>query len=486
MAYRDLREWLSEVEGFGELKRIEGADWNLELSGITELTYREARRRPALLFDNIKDYPAGYRVLFGSVGSARRAALTLGVRLPQEPANEEPAIIDLVRAVRDRLSAFQRVVPTYVGEGPVTENVATGDEIDLYRFPIPFYHELDGGRYVGTGHAVITRDPDDGWVNLGTYRVMIVNKNTLALHINPGRHGALHRQKYFEKGQPCPVAISVGHDPLLFLTSIMPIPHGVSEYEYAGGFKGEPIEVMKGPVTGLPIPARAEIVIEGEYVPEMVPEGPFGEWCGYYANNSLNPVPEPIVRVKSVMYRTNPILHCAMPGLGCDYLDGSSSVKAALIWDQLERAGISDVKGVWCHESGGGNFLKIVSIKQRFPGHAKQAALVASQSRVGAYLNRYVVVVDEDIDPTNTKDVLWAMCTRSDPEKDIDILRRCWGSTADPLLPPGENVRTYNSVAVIDACRPFEWMKDFPPVAGYSPQLRETLMKKWGSVVLER
>ncbi|MBI2953750.1 MAG: UbiD family decarboxylase [Chloroflexi bacterium] len=481
MAYRDLREWLVEVERLGELQRIEGADWNLEMAGITELVYREASRHPALLFDKIKGYPEGYRVLFGSIGTARRAGLTMGLDLPHEHST-----IDMVRAIRDKLSSFKPIPPVYVAEGPVTENIQTGDDIDVNKFPVPFYHEQDGGRYIGTGHAMITRDPDDGWVNLGTYRIMVVDKNTLAFHVNPGKHGNLHRRKYFDRGQTCPVAISVGHDPLLFLTSIMTVPHGVSEYDYAGGFKGEPIEVIKGPYTGLPVPARAEIVIEGEAIPEEILEGPFGEWNGYYANNGLNPVPEPVIKVKSVMHRNDPIMNCTQPGKGTDHLAGGNGVKSAHIWNQLEKAGISDIQGVWCHEAGGGNLLKVVSLKQRYPGHAKQAALVASQCRAGGYLNRYVVVVDEDIDPANLQDVVWAMCTRSDPEKDIDILRRCWGSNADPMLPPGENVATFNSVAVVDACKPFEWMKDFPPVAGYSPELRAQLVEKWGKLVLGR
>jgi len=480
LAQKDLREWLAAVEKFGELKRIDGADWNLEMSGISELVTREAREKPALLFDKIKGYPAGFQALFASLGTVRRTGLTLELPLPENPSG-----MDLVRAIRDKLANFQPIRPTLVNTGPVTENIQTGDDIDLWKFPAPFFHELDGGRYIGTGHAVITRDPDDGWVNLGSYRIMVVDKNTAAFHASAGRHGRLHRQKHFDKGETCPVAISVGHHPLMFLvSSCLDLAAGVSEYDYAGGFRGAGVEVIKGPYTGLPVPAWSEIVIEGDAVPETVLEGPFGEWSGYYANNALNPVPEPIIRVKSVMHRTNPVLSCAIPGLGDDSQVGRIAIKSALIWDHLEKAGISDIKGVWCHEAGGAQFLKIISLKQRYVGHAKQAAMIASQCRPGAYLNRYVLVVDEDIDPSNTQEVLWAMCTRSDPERDIDIIRRCWGSNADPRFAPGLDKQLHNSMAIIDACKPFEWIKDFPPVAGYSPELREKLTQKWGNVVL--
>lgn len=481
MAQRDLREWLAAVEGFGELQRIEGADWNLEMAGISELVTREGRKKPALLFDKIKDYTAGNQALFSSLGSVRRTALTMEMPLPGDASS-----MDLVRALRDKLASFQPTPPAYVDGGPVTENVQTGAEVDLWKFPAPFFHELDGGRYIGTGHAVITRDPEDGWVNLGSYRIMVVDKNTAAFHASAGRHGRLHRQKYWERGEPCPVAISVGHHPLMFLvSSCLDLAYGVSEYDYAGGFRGAGVEVIRGPYTGLPVPAWAEIVIEGDAVPETVLEGPFGEWCGYYANNALNPFPEPIIRVKSVMHRNNPVLSCAIPGKGDDSQIGRIAIKSALIWDQLVKAGISDVQGVWCHEAGGGQFLKIISLKQGYVGHAKQAALVASQCRMGAYLNRYVVVVDEDIDPSDTQEVLWAICTRSDPERDIDIIRRCWGSNADPRFAPGLDKQLYNSMAIIDACKPFEWIKDFPPTAGYSPELREKLVKRWGSLLLE-
>jgi 4-hydroxy-3-polyprenylbenzoate decarboxylase len=152
-------------------------------------------------------------------------------------------------------------------------------------------------------------------------------------------------------------------------------------------------------------------------------------------------------------------------------------VKAALIWDQVEKAGVPDVRGVWCHEAGGGRLLNIISIKQRYPGHARQAMLCASQVHAGAYLGRYVIVVDEDIDPTNTFDVLWALASRSDPVESIEILRRCWSGPLDPRIHPSK--KGFNSRAVIDACRPFEWMKDFPPVAESSPELREKIRAKY-------
>ena len=472
--YEDLRDWLEIVDGMGELKKIDGADWNLEMGTLAELVARESKGAvPAVLFDKIKDYPKGYRALFAQNASFKRMALNLGLPL-------DLAGLDLVRAFRQKLAAHKPIPHKVVKSGPVLENVLAGKNINLLKFPVPFVHELDGGRYIGTGCLVITKDPEEGWVNFGAYRGMVHDETSMALYISPGKHGRIQRQKYFDQGKPCPVVISVGQDPVLFMVSGNEVDYGVSEFDYAGGLKGAPVEVIEGEVTGLPFPAHAEIVIEGIMDPQDVKkEGPFGEWTGYYASSIR---PEPVVRVQRIYHRNNPILCCARPGRPpSDYSLAKCFVKAALIWDQVEKAGVPDVKGVWCHEAGGGRLLNIISIKQRYPGHARQALVAASQVHAGAYLGRYVIVLDDDIDPTNTFDVLWALSTRSDPVESIDIVRRCWSGPLDPRIQPGK--KGFNSRALIDACRPFEWMKDFPPVAESSPELRDKVRKKWRKII---
>lgn len=154
-------------------------------------------------------------------------------------------------------------------------------------------------------------------------------------------------------------------------------------------------------------------------------------------------------------------------------------LRSALIHDQLELAGIPDVQGVWADEVGSGRLLIVVAIKQRYMGHARQAGFVASQCQAGAYFGRYVIVVDDDIDPTNLKEVIWAMSTRSDPASDIETIHKAWGSRLDPLYctyPPGT---MYNSRAIIDACRPFEHLATFPRVAASAPAELERVRKKW-------
>jgi len=411
-------------------------------------------------------------VLSGATNSARRLALTLGLPMPRHG-------LDVVRAYRDRLKTFEEIPPRVVNGGPVFENVDRDADVDLLALPVPFLHELDGGRYIGTGDLVIMRDPDTGWVNLGTYRAIVHDRNTVGVWMSPGKHGRLIREKYFRDGKPCPVAISVGHDPLLFLSAGNEVDYGTSEYAHAGGHRGIPFEVVQSELHALPIPAAAEIVIEGEIVPdEKRPEGPFGEWTGYYASKVREDF---VMRVRRVYRRNDPIMTMARPGRPpSDYSFSKCVVKSALIWDDVEKAGLPGVAGVWCQEPGGGRLFNVIAIRQAYAGHAKQALLLAAGSHAGNYLGRFVVVVDDDIDPTNLNDVVWAMATRCDPQHDIDIIRNAWSGPLDPRKRAGDH---FNSRALVDACRPFDWKDEFPPVAEASPEERRRTLDKWGHLL---
>ncbi len=472
MEYRDLRDWIRKVEELGELKTLKKCDWNLEIGAITELVAHRDDG-PAVLFDEIKDYPKGYRVLSNSLSSRKRLALTLDL-----PVGETK--MDFVRTWRERYKKIKPIPPKFVKKSPLFENVYKDKDVDLLKFPTPKWHDLDGGRYIGTGSIDITRDPDEGWVNWGTYRVMIHDKDSVGFYISPGKHGRIQREKYISSGKPCKIAMSFGHDPLVFLAGSIEVPYAVPEYEFIGGVRGEPMELIEGEYSGLPIPASAEIVVEGDVVFDQTKvEGPFGEWTGYYGSAER---PEPFVRIKRLYHRNDPIILGSPPGRPPAELGWYRSyLRSALIWDEMEKAGVPDVKGVWLMVSGGSRLVIVVSIKQRYPGHAKQAAVVASQCHAGAYLGRYVIVVDDDIDPSNTDDVIWAMSSRSDPDTDIDIIRRCWSGPLDPIIQPGK--KGFNSRAIIDACRPFEWMKDFPPVAESSKEVLDATAKKWGKVL---
>ncbi len=466
MGYTDLREWIRQVDEMGELKILEGADWNREIGALTVLASKGKAGSPALLFDRITGYPRGYRVLVGLFESLRRSALT--TNLPLDTTRE-----GFIKAWRERLFKHTLIPPVTVKSGPIMENVYEGKDIDMWKFPVPFWHEQDGGRYIGTADAVITRDPEDGWINMGTYRIMVHDRDTIAIWISPGKHGRIHRTKYFEQGKPCPVVACFGQDPLLHMVASRPEPFGSSELDYVGGIKGKPLEVIRGEFTGLPIPAHAEIAVEAEILPhESKIEGPFGEWTGYYASGESM---EPVVKVKRLYHRNDPIITGAPPYRPTGRPDECFElIRAAYIRDQLEKAGVPDVKDVATYFH---RFLTVVAIRQRYPGHARQAGLIASQCQAGAYLGRYVVVVDDDIDASDMNDVLWAMCTRVDPAQAVEIIRRAWSGPLDPAI--HKDNKGFSSRMIIDACRPYEWFKDFPPAIEVSQETKQAAMAKW-------
>ncbi|MFO1361926.1 MAG: UbiD family decarboxylase [Burkholderiales bacterium] len=470
--YQDLREWLAVARDLGLLKELSGASWDLEIGAATDIERRRRLERSSvLLFDRIEGYPEGFRVLTNCDNSLPLIAVSLGV-------SAELRGLDFVRLWKDRMKAFAPVAPRDVAEGPLLENVYTGAAIDLLKFPVPRWNELDGGRYIGTDCVVVTRDPDEGWVNLGTYRVVVHDRDRLGLYISPGKDGRIQMEKAHARGEPFPVAITFGQDPLLLYAASFHLPWGTSEYDYAGWARGEAIDVIKGPATGLPIPARAEIAIEGFVHPgELQEEGPFGEFTGYYASERRL---APVVRVHSMMHRDSPILTGTPMGRppAVVFYDLISS---ATLWNAMESAGVPDVRGVYMHHSAPTSMFTAIAIKQRYPGHARQAGAAAIAARGGAYMGRYYVIVDDDIDPSNLEEVIWAIATRSDPESDIDVLRRCWSGPLDPAIHPDR--KGFNSRAIIDACRPYEWRSEFPKVVDYAPELRERVIGKWGHIL---
>jgi UbiD family decarboxylase len=429
------------------------------------------------LFDKVPGYPEGYRVLSNAFLTCPRTASVLGVQ-------PELAPVEMVDAWRSRLKDIKPIRPVEVKTGPVKQNTMTGQEIDLYRFPTPIWHEHDGGRYLGTGCAVITRDPDDGWLNLGTYRCMIFDKNLLSIGVNPGKHGTMMIEKYHSRGQSVPIAVVCGMDPVLFLAACSPYTGlGESEYDFAGGVKGTPIEVTQGELTGLPIPATAEIVVEGEIPPPgQIPrrqDGPFGEWRRTYASAQY-----PVMIVKSISYRNDPIILGVPPWKAHIPFPFAIPLMASEIWNVLEYAGIPDVKGVWFGLGMVWPVFLVISIKQAYAGHAKQAALAAASCRANTVGGLFVIVVDDDIDITNERDVLWAIANRADMEN-LQVISgmqtKAGGAPKRAAELPGK-ASLVNDRVIIDACWPFERRDRFPVTSRFSSQYQKDILSKWGSL----
>jgi len=471
-AYDDLRGWLAEAERLGEVRTVRGAGWAEEIGMATELV-SHSDTAPAVVFDDIPGVAKGFRVLT-NIFAGRRKNMTLGF----------PAELDKVALSEAFSHAWDtdRVIPpVFVDTGPIFDNVLTGADVDLEIFPTPKWHEGDGGRYIGTGSYNVTQDPDDGSLNLGTYRIMLHDRTHVTYNAAPGKHGRIHHQKYARRGEKMPVALVLGGDPLTFLLGGTEVPDGVSEYDVAGGLRGRPLALVRGRHTGLPFPANAEIVLEGFVHPEtVVPEGPFGDWTGTYTEAGRQ---RPLCEITAIYFRNDPILLGFVPqSLPDEYSRYRAITRSALLKRNLETAGVPDVKAVWAHECGGSRLLYGVAISQRYGGHAVQAGHIASQCHVGAYGNRWVIVVDDDIDVSNLDELMWAALTRADPVKDIDFIRGGWNSPADPLVSPADRAagRTTNTRMIINACRPYAWRDQFVPAVKPSAEMARRAREKFG------
>lgn len=390
--------------------------------------------------------------------------------------------LELSEAFRlNYMADLKRIPPVYVNDGPIFQNVMKGNDVDISVFPTPMWHPEDGGRYIGTGSFNVTRDSEEGWINCGTYRVMIHDSKRVGIYISPGKHGRLMRDKYEKRGEPMPVAIVVGCDPMSFLMSSSKVPYGVCEYEVIGGLRGKPVELINAPITGLPVPANAEIVIEGYVQPgNVAPEGPFGERFGYYGSDVRD---EPVMDVNAIYYRDNPILLGFAPQRPPDEIARYRALtRSAIVRENIIKAGVPDVTVVWAHEIGTARLLLAVTIKQRYGGHSKQAGYVAAMCHSGAYAGRYVIVVDDDIDVSSLDEVIWAMLTRSDPATSIDIITNAWSTPLDPRIEPERKAKDdfTNSRAIIDACKPFYWKDQYPKVNQPPPEVRKLARERFG------
>ena len=474
IAYDDLREWLDQAERLGEVRHVNGASWQEDIGLAAEAVLR-AEDGPCVVFDEIPGCPKGFRLLLNIFAGTRRN-MTFG--FPDHLSKWE-----LSEAYRDAYLKEMKLVPhVIVEDGPVLENVLMGDDVDVEKFPSPVWHEKDGGRYIGTGTYSITRDPEENWLNAGAYRAQVHGKTSVGVLMATGHHGFLHREKYWKKGEPLPVVMVLGGDPLAFFYGGTEAPYGVFEMDIIGGLRGRPVKMVKGKVTGLPFPANAEVVLEGFVTPDKrATEGPFGEWTGHYAGGAA---PRPVLDVKAIYHRNDPILLGVPPmGAGPDEMARYRAVlRSAMVKQNMTAAGVPEVQQVWCHEIGGSRLLHGVAIKQKYPGHATQAGFIAAQCGAAAYASKYVIVADDDVDVTNLDHLLWAMLTRTEPKESIQFIDNSWDSPADPRLSLEKRAAgdMTHSVAVINACKPYHWRDKFPPSNTPSPEVARKAREKFG------
>ena len=468
---KDMRDFISKAEEVGNLKRITPeVDWDLELSHIAKLN--EEKQGPALLFENVKGYKTP--VITSVCTTVQRLSLIMGQPL-------ESSLVDLYVAWA-RLGE-NLVPPRWVeaSEAPCKENIMTGDDIDLFRFPVPKFYPLDGGRYYGTAHFIITRDPETGWVNLGTYRGQLLGKDRIGTQFIKGKHADIMLKKYQAMGKPMPVASISGCDPLLFILGAARVSAFVSEYDVAGALRGEPVAVVKGETVDLPIPATAEIVVEGEVdADKFMDEGPFGEYTGYYSGVGADP--RNFIDVKCITFRDNPILWGTTVGRAVTDTHMTMALSyGANLWQQLLAMKIPGLKAVYCPPEGSGRFLAIISMKQMYPGHADQVLTAAISTEMGAYGLKTVIVVDEDIDPWDIPRVMYALSFRFQPNRS-QVIKRGRSTPLDPSLPI--NAREITGRLLLDATIPYDW-KEKPIPIELDPDMVQRVKGRWAELGLE-
>ena len=469
---KSMRDFVDDGEKKGLVKRItKEVDWNLELSHIAKLN--EEAGGPALLFENVKDYDTP--VLTSACTTVERCAYIMGQPL-------DASLTDLYNAWA-RLG--ENLVPPKqvdASAAPCKENILTGDDIDLYKFPVPQWYPLDGGRYIGTAHFIITKDPESGWINLGTYRSQLLGKDKIGTQFIKGKHADIMLKKYQAMGKPMPCASVIGCDPLLFILGAARVSAFVSEFDVAGAIREEAVEVVKCETSDLIVPAHAEIIIEGECdADKFMEEGPFGEYTGYYSGVGTDP--RNFIDVKCVTHRNNPILWGTTVGRAVTDTHMTMALSyGATLWQQLNDMKIPGLKAVYCPPEGSGRFLAIISMKQMYPGHADQVLTAAISTEMGAYGLKTVIVVDEDIDPWDIPRVMYALSFRFQPNRS-QVIKRGRSTPLDPSLPI--DAREITGRLLLDATIPYDW-KNKPIPIELDPEMVEKVKGRWEELGLDK
>jgi len=427
MKYRDLRDFIDQLESKGLLKRIsQPVDANLEMTEICDRTLR--RGGPALLFENVigSDTP----VLGNLFGTTERVAMGMGqsdlialrelgellayLREPSPPEGLKDAVSKL-----PLLKKIMSMAPKNVRKAPCQEVVIDGDEIDLYKLPIQTCWPGDAAPLV-TWPLVITRGPEKKRQNLGIYRMQLIGKDRLIMRWLSHRGGALDLRDWQLKhpGEPFKVSVALGADPATILGAVTPVPDTLSEYAFAGLLRDSRTEVTTSLTNDLQVPASAEYVLEGEIRPDdMADEGPFGDHTGYY--NEVDSFP--VFTVTKITHRRDPIYHSTYTGRPPDE-PAVLGVALNEVFVPLLQKQFPEITDFYLPPEGCSYRLAVVSIRKQYAGHSKRVMMgVWSFLRQFMY-TKFVIVVDEDINTRDWNDVIWAMTTRMDPVRDTTLI----------------------------------------------------------------
>ena len=427
MKYRDLRDFIKQLEKQGELKRVTiPVDPCLEMTEICDRTLKQGG--PALLFEN----PTGYNipVLANLFGTPRRVAMGMGAQSVTELRGigellatlKEPEPPKGMKDAWEKFPVFKQVLnmaPKLVSSPPCQELVREGDEIDLSDYPIQTCWPEDAGPLI-TWPLVITKGPNKDRQNLGIYRQQVIGKNKVIMRWLAHRGGALDFREWQKAypGKPFPVSVALGADPATILAAVTPVPDTLSEYAFAGLLRGSKTEVANCLINDLQVPASAEIVLEGFIYPgETAPEGPFGDHTGYY-----NEVDEfPVFTIERITQRQAPIYHSTFTGRPPDE-PAVLGVALNEVFVPILQKQFPEIVDFYLPPEGCSYRMAVISMKKQYAGHAKRVMLGTWSYLRQFMYTKFVIVVDDDVNVRNWEDVIWAITTRMDPARDLTIL----------------------------------------------------------------
>ena len=424
MPFNDLREFLTFLENKDELlKTKKPVDVKFEISSYIRKT--SDQRGPALFFENVKNFTMP--VVGGVFATRERAFLAL-----------ETTSQDYVHKFQNALDHL--LPPKLVASAPCKDVIYTGDDVDLTRLPIPIFSEKDPAPFITLGLS-ISRDPKSGGKNTSIYRLQLKGRNRLGIM---AQHLVRQLVEAESLGKGLPIAIAIGTDPVIPLATQWMAPYGTDEMALAGALRGEPVEVVKAETIDLEVPATAEIIIEGNVLPNIrEEEGPFGEVSGYYTPAN----PKPLIEVSAITHRKNPIFQAALTGMPTteNHILKQLPLEATVYW--MLKKEFPGVTAVHFPAAGTVGMISVIAMKQAYECEARNVIATMFGSR----RNKITIVVDHDIDIYDMEKVLWAIATRTQADEDIVIFPRLVATAMDPSV---RKFRVGSSLG-IDATKPF-------------------------------
>ncbi|MFV1984483.1 MAG: 4-hydroxy-3-polyprenylbenzoate decarboxylase [Thiohalomonadales bacterium] len=427
MKYKDLRDFIKQLEAQGELKRItQEIDPNLEMTEICDRTLRAGG--PAILFENPKGFSVP--VLANLFGTQQRVAMGMGKDSVEDLRDvgkllaflKEPEPPKGMRDAWLKLPIFKQILnmaPKVVKSAPCQKNIIEGESVDLSKLPIQTCWPGDAGPLI-TWALVITKGPNKDRQNLGIYRQQVIGKNKVIMRWLAHRGGALDFKDWCEKypGEPFPVAVALGADPATILGAVTPVPDALSEYGFAGLLRGDKTEVINCTGSDLQVPASAEYILEGFIYPdEVADEGPFGDHTGYY--NEVESFP--VFTIERITHRDDPIYHSTYTGRPPDE-PAILGVALNEVFVPILQKQFPEIVDFYLPPEGCSYRMAVVSMKKQYPGHAKRVMMgVWSFLRQFMY-TKFVIVTDDDVNVRDWNDVIWAMTTRMDPVRDCTLI----------------------------------------------------------------